>query len=255
VGGIAIGICAAVERARWAAWEIDVNLSPRTYSDAVSAAGATPLVLPPDDRVTAAPDRVLDLLAGVLIAGGGDLDPRSYGAESGSDLTGVRPERDRFELALARHALERELPVLGVCRGMEVLNVALGGTLEQSLPNPELHLHTPGRYSDHEVRLEPGSRAAEAAGAERISVRSHHHQGIGVLGEGLVATGHSVPDGVVEAVELPERWALGVLWHAEEERPSPVVASLVAAARGNQAPQQRRTSASPSGLRDRGAAA
>jgi putative glutamine amidotransferase len=114
---------------------------------------------------------------------------------------------------------------------MEALNVALGGTLEQRLPDPDRHLHTPGTYSDHEVRLEPGSLAARAVGAELVSVRSHHHQGVGRLGDGLVASGHSVPDGVVEAIELPGRWALGVLWHAEEDRPSPVIAALVAAAR------------------------
>jgi putative glutamine amidotransferase len=177
------------------------------------------------------PDRVLDLVGGLILTGGGDLDPRTYGAETGSELTGVRPERDRFELALARRAIDRELPLLGICRGMEVLNVALGGTLEQQLPQSERHLHTPGEYSDHEVRLETGSLAARAVGAELVSVRSHHHQGIGTLAGGLVASGHSVPDGVVEAIELPGRWVLGVLWHAEEERHSPVIAAFVAVAR------------------------
>ena len=114
------------------------------------------------------------------------------------------------------------MPVLGVCRGMEILNVALGGTLVQHLPDTvgsNEHRHTPGAFGDHEVRLEPDSLAARAAGAERLAVRSHHHQGVDELGEGLVASGWSVSDDVVEAIELPgHRFALGVLWHPEEER-------------------------------------
>jgi putative glutamine amidotransferase len=227
-----IGICAAIERARWAAWEVEANLSQRTYSDAVAHAGAVAVVLPPDDAVADAPDLVLDLIDALILAGGADLDPGSYGGEPAPDTADARPERDRFEIALARRALERELPVVGICRGMELLNVALGGTLEQQVPHSELHLHTPGEFTDHEVRLEPGSLAASAVGAELISVRSHHHQGIGRLGAGLVASGHSIPDGLIEAVELPKSpFALGILWHAEEQRRSPVIEALVAAAR------------------------
>jgi putative glutamine amidotransferase len=227
-----IGVCAALERARWAAWDVEANVSQRTYSDGIAAAGGVPIVLPPVDEIAEDPDLVLDLLDGLILAGGGDIDPAAYGAEAGPGTIGARPERDRFELALARRALERDMPVLGICRGMELLNVALGGTLEQELPEAQVHLHTPGEFTDHEVQLEPGSLAARAVGAERISVRSHHHQGIGELGAGVVVSGHSVPDGIVEAVELPDhRWALGVLWHAEEERRSPVIDALVEAAR------------------------
>ena len=133
--------------------------------------------------------------------------------------------------------MERDLPLLGVCRGLEILNVALGGTLEQHLGDAELHLHTPGRFSDHDVRLEPGSLAARAAGAERITVRSHHHQGVGRLGEGLVATGWAEPGEVIEAIELPDRrWALGILWHTEEEETSAVIASLVETAAESRVP-------------------
>jgi putative glutamine amidotransferase len=210
-----IGICAAIERARWAAWNVEANVSQRTYSEGVAQAGGIPIVLPPADEVAEDPDRLLDLLDGLILAGGGDIDPAAYGAEAGPDLVGARVERDRFELALARRALERDIPVLGVCRGMELLNVALGGTLEQELPEAQIHLHTPGEFADHDVRLEPGS-----------------HQGVGELGAGLVVSAHSVPDGIVEAIELPDRrWALGVLWHAEEERRSPVIEALVDAAR------------------------
>jgi putative glutamine amidotransferase len=228
-----IGICAAIERARWAVWEdVEANLSQRTYSLCIADAAAIPVILPPDQTSAEEPDRLLDLLDGLVLSGGADLDPASYGAEPARLTRGFRAERDDFELALARRALEREMPVLGICRGMQLLNVACGGTLEQHLADSDLHLHTPGTFSDHEVRLEPGSLAARAVGKERASVRSHHHQGVARLGEGVVATGWAVPGGVVEAIELPGRsWALGILWHAEEERRSPVLAALASAAR------------------------
>jgi putative glutamine amidotransferase len=119
------------------------------------------------------------------------------------------------------------MPVLGICRGMQLLNVACGGTLDQHLDNTDRHRHTPGAFGDHEVRLEPGTLAHRAAGAERVPVKSHHHQGIAELGEGLVATGWA-DDDTVEAIELPDRrFALGVLWHPEEDMKSRVIASLV----------------------------
>ena len=227
-----VGVCAALERARWTVWDAEANVSPRSYSVALSAAGAQVLILPPDDATAGAPGETLDLLDGLILAGGGDLDPTTYGESRRKQTVGVRPERDRFELALALAALERDLPLLGVCRGMEVLNVARGGTLVQQLETAERHLHTPGAFTDHEVALEPGTLAARAVAAEQVAVRSHHHQGTGELGEGLVVSGRSVPDGVVEAIEAPDRrWTLGILWHAEEEAPSPVVESLVEAAR------------------------
>jgi putative glutamine amidotransferase len=227
-----VGICAAVERARWAAWDADVNLSPRTYSREVAAAGAQPLVLPPTDEMTQAPGEVLELRDALILAGGGDIDPTSYGRPTDEHTTGARPERDAFELALCREALERDLPMLGICRGMELMNVALGGDLVQHLDTAQTHLHTPGQFSDHDVVLEPGSLAARAAGTERLSVRSHHHQGVGELGEGLVVGGRAAEDNVIEAIELPGRtFALGILWHAEEEARSPLLSSFVAATR------------------------
>ena len=140
-----------------------------------------------------------------MLSGGADLDPASYGAEPDQRTTGYKAERDRFEIAMARRALERDMPVLGICRGMQLLNVACGGTLEQHLADSELHMHTPGQFSDHDVRLEPGSLAARVMGAERVSARSHHHQGVDELGEGVVATGWAEPGGVIEAIELPDR--------------------------------------------------
>lgn len=228
-----IGICAAIESAAWGAWkDVEVNIIQRTYSVGVAATGALPLILPADETGAESPDQILDLLDGLLLAGGTDIDPAAYGAELDPRTQRTRPERDAFEIALARAALARELPVLGVCRGMQLLNVAGGGTLDQHLADAEVHVHTPGEFSDHEVRLEPGSLAARAVGAERASVRSHHHQGVDRLGEGLVVSGWSEPGETIEAIEMPDRgWALGILWHTEEERRSPVLATLTAAAR------------------------
>jgi putative glutamine amidotransferase len=225
-----IGICSAIESARWAAWDVVVNLSPRTYSLAVQRAGGVAIVLPPDDSVAENPDELLDLLDGLILAGGSDIDPASYGATPHPETKGSWPERDRFEIALGTRALERDMPVLGICRGMEMLNVIQGGTLNQHL-GLELHRHTPGVFTDHRVALEPGSLAARVVGSEATEVKSAHHQGVDEIGEGVVVTGHA-DDGVVEAIELPERsFAVGVLWHPEEDEQSRVVGSLVEEAR------------------------
>jgi putative glutamine amidotransferase len=229
-----IGISTMIEPASWAAWkDIEVNVSQRTYSGAIDRAGGMPMLLPVSEAGTAEPGELVDRLDALLLAGGADLDPATYRAEAGPLTTNTRIERDRFEIEIARAALERELPVLGICRGMELLNVACGGTLQQHLGDADVHLHTPGRFSDHEVRLEPGSLAAAAVGAERASVRSHHHQGIDGLGRGLVASGWAEPGDAIEAIELADaRWALGILWHAEEDPGSRVIDELTAAARG-----------------------
>jgi putative glutamine amidotransferase len=239
-----IGICTAVERASWGSWvEEPCTLSPRSYSLAVQGAGAMVLLLPPDDVVAEQPDELLELLDGLMLAGGADVDPGSYGARPHPETSGTWPERDRFELALVHRAIERDIPVLGICRGMQMLNVACGGTLDQHLPDRlghEDHRHTPGAFSDHEVRLEPGTLAARAVGAETTAVKSHHHQGVDELGEGLTVTGRSTADDVVEAIEIPGRvYALGVLWHPEADERSRVVGSLVEAARERSAAVSR----------------
>lgn len=227
-----IGVCSALEVASWGSWEMQANLSPRSYSVAISRAGGLPILVPPDDASAEAPDGLLDLLDALVLAGGSDVDPGSYGDSPHSETGTTWPERDRFELALAHRAVERDMPVLGVCRGMQLLNVAYGGTLEQHLPAVRTHRHTPGEFCEHAVRLEPGSLAARAVGAERTSVKSHHHQGAAEVGEGLSVTGWSDPDGLVEAVEDPSRrHVLGVLWHPEEDERSRVLATLVAEAR------------------------
>jgi putative glutamine amidotransferase len=227
-----IGICAALERARWGAWETLVLLSPRNYSLAVQREGAIALMLSPDDAVADEPDQLLDMLDGLILAGGSDVDPASYGANPHPETRGTNAQRDRFELALARAALERDMPVLGICRGMQMLNVACGGTLEQHLADIQTHRHTPGEFCDHPVDLEPDSLAARAARTERLAVKSHHHQGVAQLGAGLDVTGRNPSDGVIEAIELPDRqFALGVLWHPEEDERSRVIGALVEEAR------------------------
>jgi putative glutamine amidotransferase len=208
-------------------------MAPRSYATAVQATGAVALLVPPDAAAEGDPDRVLDRVDGLILAGGSDVDPETYGAERHPETKGTWPERDRFELALARRAVERGMPLLGICRGMQMLNVALGGTLVQHLPDlvgHEDHRHTPGSFGDHAVRLESSSLAARAAGAGEITVKSHHHQGVEDVGEGLAVTGHSLADDLVEAIELPgESFALGVLWHPEEDVKSRIIGALVQA--------------------------
>jgi putative glutamine amidotransferase len=236
VSAPAIGICAAIERVSWGVWDgYEVTLAPRNYVSAVQRAGGLAIVLPPDPAAVADPDVLLDRVDGLLMAGGADIDPGSYGAEPHSETRGTWPERDAFEIALARRALAREMPLLGICRGMQLLNVALGGTLDQHLPDSienSVHRSLAGSFGTHRVRLEPGTLACDAAGTDGLLVMSHHHQGVDRLGEGLRVSGWSEDDDLVEAVELPgDRYALGVVWHPEEDPESPVIASLVAAAR------------------------
>jgi putative glutamine amidotransferase len=214
-------------------------MTPRSYVSAVQAAGGLAVLLPPDDAAAEDPDELLDRLDGLLLAGGTDVDPAAYGARPHPELGNTVPERDRFELALAHRALERGLPLLAICRGMQMLNVACGGTLVQHVPDVvghEEHRHTPGQFADHEVRLEAGSIAARAAGADRLAVKSHHHQGVDEVGEGLVATAWADGDGLVEAIEdRGRRFALGVLWHPEEDESSRLIAALVEEARAGRA--------------------
>jgi putative glutamine amidotransferase len=203
------------------------------YVEGVAGAGGVPVVLPPTGNEAAA-ESVLHSLDGLLLSGGSDLDPGYYGEVPVPELGITLPERDAFEMALVGHALRRGMPVFGICRGMQVLNVALGGTLYQDLPSQwerDVLKHrqdTPKWQPTHEVRVTNGSYMAEVMGREMVKVNSYHHQGVKDLAEGLVATGYS-SDGVVEAVEaenLSERWLLGVQWHAEAMRGGPQQESL-----------------------------
>lgn len=233
----AVGISAAIEQARWGAWDEEVTMVPRAYPHAVQEAGGLALLLPPDDVAEAAPERWLDRIDALLISGGSDIDPAFYGQPPHPETKVVCPERDRFEIALARAAVKRKMPLLGICRGMELLNVVLGGDLVQHLDDvvgPGDHPHQPGAFIDHEVRLEPGSIAARAIGAERTTVSSSHHQGPGELGQGLKASGWFADQPIVEAIELDESehpFALGVLWHPEVEEGSRIIGALIEATR------------------------
>jgi putative glutamine amidotransferase len=228
-----IGVTAATERVSYGVWEeVPAVISPARYLQAVQRAGARPLLLPPDPEDAEDPGEVLDLLDALVVTGGaGDLNPALYGEERHPETGPVQEERDAYELALVRGALEREMPVLGICRGMQILNVAYGGTIEQHLPDVlghEEHRHTPGTFADHEVRLVPDSLAARAAGSESTPAKSHHHQGIREVGEGLQVTGRAVEDDAVEALEDPScPFVLGVLWHPEEDENSQLIKALV----------------------------
>src|SRR5919205_3109079 len=185
-----IGLCAALERARWTVWDQEAYLLSRSYADALQGAGGIALMLPVDPWVAEHPDDVLDALDGLVLAGGADIDPSSYGAERHRCTINTRPERDAVEIALARRALERDVPLLGICRGMQLMNVAAGGTLRQHLPEEfghHEHRRVKGSFdgADHDVRLEAGSLAARATGEELHGTKSHHHQGIRDLGEGF----------------------------------------------------------------------
>ena len=231
-----IGICTAIEQARWGVWEQDAFLLARPYVDAVVRAGGMVVLLPPDARLLEEPDEALDLIDGLMLAGGVDIDPSAYGASPHAMTQITVPERDAFELALALRAIERDQPLLGICRGMQLLNVALGGTLDQHLPESrghELHLPSPGTFegADHDVRLAPGSLAARAAGEELHGIKSHHHQGVARLGDGLEVSGWATVDELPEAIELPDRrFALGVQWHAEVDPTSTVIEAFVSEA-------------------------
>jgi gamma-glutamyl-gamma-aminobutyrate hydrolase PuuD len=209
-----VGITTYVTPARFGDWETESALVPAEYVRAVEAAGGRALLVPPSEDAL---DDTLDTVDALVFSGGSDLGPETYGAEAHAETAGVSPERDRAELALLSAALERDLPVLAICRGSQILNVARGGDLEQHLPDvvgDDKHKQNPGEFTDHDVELEPSTRVGRLLG-ERAPVKSHHHQGYGRLGDGLVPAA-CADDGTIEAIEDPSlRFALGVLWHPE----------------------------------------
>ncbi len=226
-----IAISSNVEVAQWRLWNAEAALVPQTFVEAVQAAGGVALLVPPDDRFPSglAPELVA-AIDGLLLIGGPDVDAGLYGQQPDPKHEGSRIERDRSEIALVSAAVEADLPVLGVCRGMQVLNVALGGTLVQDLP--AFHRPTPGSFegTGHDVRLQEGSLAAAVAGELVHVTLQHHHQGVAELGDGLAVSGWSVPDDLPEAIEMASRgFVLGVQWHPEADRSSPVIGAFVQA--------------------------
>lgn len=214
-----VGLTTYRERATFGVWAETADLLPTTYSDAVLAAGGAPMLLPPvgGDDIDAVALSVLDGLHGLVISGGADVDPARYGATREPECGPARPDRDRWEIALVAASLQRDLPLFGVCRGMQVLAVALGGTLTQHLPDvvgDETHRPVIGVHGRHHVQLAPGSRLAAILG-RRIEVATYHHQSVDKLPSRAVAAGWA-DDGTVEAFEVTDAcWAIGVQWHPE----------------------------------------
>jgi putative glutamine amidotransferase len=231
-----IGISAYSQSARWGSWDMPAILLPRRYADMVIRAGGLPVVLPPADGVT----DVLPRLDGLVLSGGGDLDPALYGAEPHAKAGPPSAARDSAELELCKVALAGGLPVLGICRGLQVINVALGGTLHQHLPDlvgNDSHSPEAAGYGNHKVSVASGSRLSAVLGRTEAGVPTHHHQAIDRLGAGLVATAWT-DDGVIEAVELGQPdgdirssgFMLAVQWHPEAGDDPSLFAALIAAA-------------------------
>jgi putative glutamine amidotransferase len=239
VGKPIVGITTYLTRAQWGAWDMDAALVPATYVAAVVRAGGVPLLVPPGAPL----EETLGVVDALVFSGGSDLDPSFYGAADHPETRGVVRERDEFELGLMRAALERDVPLLAICRGSQVMNVARGGGIEQHLPDVlghAEHRETPGVFSSHPVSVIGETRLASIVGGTS-EVKSHHHQGFGVLGAGLREAARA-DDGTLEAVEDPEhRFAVGVLWHPEEGDDLALFEALVAEASALKDTSRRQT--------------
>jgi putative glutamine amidotransferase len=226
-----VGVTCNLEVVKYGIWTEPAAMVPLTYVRAIARAGGRPLLIAPTPADLADPSELLDMLDGVLVTGGADVGPAAYD-EPPHPQTGAAPQdRDAFELLLVQHAAERDLPCLGICRGMQVVNVAYGGGLEQHLPDrleQDIHRGEDGAFADHQVDVEPESLAAIAAGATRVAVKSYHHQGIARVGDGLKITARAETDGTVEAIEdAGRRFMLGVLWHPEEDEADRLIGAFV----------------------------
>jgi putative glutamine amidotransferase len=226
-----IGITTYTERTRFGCWDVAAAVLPRTYPDSVVRAGGVPVLLPP---IGAGFPELVGRLDGLLLAGGADVDPARYDQSTHLETLGLRPDRDAFEFGLLTEALAADLPILAVCRGMQVLNSALGGTLRQHLPDVvghHGHRPEPGVFGECKVRLHTGSQAEKILGTE-AKVCCHHHQALDTTANDLTVVG-TADDGTIEAVELPGRtFVLGVQWHPEQDNDDDrLVAALITAAR------------------------
>lgn len=226
-----IGITSYLERATFGIWQADCALLTRDYVDSVARSGGVPVLLPPIGDGAAELAARLDA---VILSGGPDVSPPRYGEQQQPRTEATRPDRDAYEFALLAAAIAADLPVLAICRGAQVLNAALGGTLHQHLPDHvgnESHRPRPGRFGTTRVTLQQGSRAAEALGTES-TVQCHHHQAIDKVAPDLTVTA-TADDGTVEAVEHQTRtFVVGIQWHPEQNADDDrLVAELVQAAR------------------------
>ena len=229
-----IGITTYAQPAKFGAWDLPSALVPLMYVEAVERAGGRALLIPPSENGV---EETLDALDGVIFSGGADIDPGEYGADAHPETDEPQSRRDRSELALLSAALDRDLPVLAICRGSQLLNVLRGGDIDQHLPETVGHVdhrETRGVFSDHDVEVADGTRLAEVIGSSAV-VKSSHHQGIGSVGTGLVPSA-SAHDGTLEALEDPsKRFALGVLWHPEAADDGRLFEALVEEARRHRA--------------------
>ena len=228
-----IGLSTYLEQAAMGVWDRPAVVLPRVYTDCVIAAGGAVVALPPQPPTQGAVERVLDSIDGLILTGGKDVDAALYGEPAHPENDAPRPDRDAWEIALVLAAIERDLPVLGICRGLQVLNVALGGTLIQHLPDrlgSSRYSRGDGTFADNPVLTEPGSAVAGMLGAN-LTVKSYHHQAIDRLAPGLTVSARG-DDGVIQAVEIDGlTFGVAVQWHPEE---SPddlrLVTALIAAA-------------------------
>lgn len=226
-----VGITSYAQPAKWGAWELPAALVPWYYVESVERAGGRPFVVPPS---TDGVDETLAALDGLVFSGGIDIDPGTYGAERHPTTDPAQQHRDAGELSLLRAALDRDLPTLAICRGFQLLNILRGGDLVQHLPDTvghEGHRAVVGEFSEHGVSVKHGTRLAAIIGDAHPAVQSHHHQGVGHVGEGLVETAWA-EDGSLEGLEDPtKRFAVGVLWHPEMEEDKRLFEALVDEAR------------------------
>jgi putative glutamine amidotransferase len=232
-----IGICAALETVSWGLWTQPAAFLPGDYVKKVQAAGGIPVGLIPDPAVAKDPGILLDRIDGLLLIGGTDVHPGTYGQSVSVYVEPTTPLRDDFELALTRAAFARDFPILGICRGLQIMNIANGGTLHQDLEQRGFagHRAHPGSLGEstyHAIDVQPETLAARAAGSGTRQVNSHHHQGVDLVAEGAAVTAFAVADGLPEALEWPAlRFALGVQWHPEAIPIDDAVCALVNAAR------------------------
>ncbi|KAA9106530.1 gamma-glutamyl-gamma-aminobutyrate hydrolase family protein [Microbacterium rhizomatis] len=233
-----IGLTTYLEQAKQGVWDVRAAFLPQQYFDAVTSSGGVAVLLPPQRHssvdVDAAASAVLDGLDGLILTGGLDVQPELYGAPRHPLTDPARPDRDDWELALFRGAESRRMPVFAICRGLQLVNVARGGTLQQHLPESmgtERYRIGGGVFATNEVEIAHGSRLAALVGDDILNVHSYHHQGVDRLGEGLVASART-DDGLVQAFEDPSGgYLVGVQWHPEENlEDRRLFAGLVAAA-------------------------
>ena len=231
-----IGLTAYQETTAWGVWHVPATVLPQSYVDHVKNAGGVPVLLPSvtGEKIDEAAAKVVARLDALVLAGGPDVEASRYGQDPHPDADRPRPDRDAWETALLVAALAADLPVLGVCRGMQLLNVVRGGTLHQHLPDHrafgDAHRPELGRYAANRIDLDPAAPPGRYLGTQIIAW-CHHHQGVEKLGEGLESTGNSV-DGLIEAVWMPRKpFVVGVQWHPEEDSKAELFRGLITAAR------------------------